>query len=248
MSTYTTIGIASREDRQSSLYEVLKRLSPQADIIWVYLGYKAVPDWYVEFENVKWEVMQEEDMGDTGKFVGFALAGKSTEYYLTCDDDLFYPDNYVEFMIEGAKRYRNEAVVCMHGWDAKPNQVSYHRDRAAWHHFNSDVPLDTPCHIPGTLGMCFHTSLCPDLTLDVFERPNMADLWMGKYCSERGIPRIVLAHKKGFLPNSDLYDMGKSIWAESSASREKEEFQTDVLNSIEWDHGDPEVLRWTSAL
>lgn len=233
----TTIGISTLKERQQSLHEVLKRLGPQADQIFVYLGYNDVPSFtFPNVEYIPMNAVGESDFGDAGKF--YMADQIKIGYYLTCDDDLFYPDDYVEFMIAGCKRHGDAAAVALHGWDARPAQKSYHKDRAAFYHYSRHQAEDIPAHILGTLGMCYPAALLPDLNMAVFERPNMCDLWFAMHCNERNIPRIVLAHEKGYLPNSDLYDMGKSIWAHHTNDLERERFQTETLNGVDWNKGD----------
>jgi hypothetical protein len=235
------IGMTSILGRQECLREALNSLLPYVYHIFVYLQYEDLPGWATEYEQAgvtfRPRIGDEPDLGDSRKYHFYeGWAGRDV-YFFTADDDAIYPPDYAKTMVAAIERYGRQAVVGLHGWDAKPGQLSYHRDRAAWHHYSHDLAQDTPCHVLGTLAVGWHTSLLPDLTMDEFDRPNMCDLWFARHCNERGIPRIVLAHRGDWIRNSEHYDKRKSIWGHYARHPEREAFHTQTLNSIEWAYG-----------
>jgi hypothetical protein len=244
MNEQVTIGIASIPERISCLKAALESLLPQLgrdDTVTVYLnGYDTVPDWMARPDMVGNIIpvlsscSGPGDTGDAGKFYG--LNRCDSGYYFALDDDYIYPPTFIQDSIAAAEKYDRQAAVSLHGWDAKPNQASYHRDRAHTYHYKHDVPQDTPVHIMATNTLCFHRSLLPNLSIDDFKRPNMADLWFSMYCNERGVRRIVRAHGSKYIKDAE-YDKQQSIWARFSRSPEKERFQTDTLNGVVWDKG-----------
>jgi hypothetical protein len=233
------VGIASIKDRQASLREALDSLIPQVDHIVVFLNYNGRPVWCEEYapKVVFIEIDDRPDLGDGHKYWMYQWLRSEDLYFFTCDDDMIYPPDYVATMIAAIERYDRRAVIALHGWDARPNQESYHRHRAAWYHYSSDLATDTPAHVLGTCTAAWHTSIIPDLTLAEFERPNMCDLWFARHCNERNIPRIVIAHRGDYITNSKKYRVKNSIWSTYSSDRNREKFHTEVLNAIQWNHG-----------
>lgn len=193
------IGIASMPGREDGLNTVLRQLAPQADEIFVYLNaVNEVNATLPEYRNVRY--FTGPDLGDRGKF---HFMENFEGYYLTCDDDIVYPNNYVQSIINGIEKYSRQAVVGWHGsifkenfkkfYDAKYRQVlSFSKLRGT----------DTFVHILGT-GICgFHTSTI-SLSTEDFRLPNMADVYLGIQCQLQSIPMVVLAHEGGLATPID---------------------------------------------
>lgn len=229
-----TIGIATLKERRESLRQVLEALSPQADQIYVYLSRHNTPPPF-SFSNVEYipsGAVSDSDLGDAGKFL---FVDQAKDYYMACDDDLDYPANYVEYMIDMISKHG--PVVTLHGWDTKSNQRSYHRDRGARYHLFSEQKHAIPVHVAGTGVLAIDKTALPELSIKAFERPNMADLWFSKHCNENHIPRMVAPHAADFLAHSDQVAVKDTIWGWNSRDMKKERFQTDLLNSIVWNKG-----------
>jgi len=102
----TVVGMATFKGREKAVDTAINSLSNQVDEIILY-------------DN---EVNP--DLTDNGKFYGLSLQ-KEPCYYFTCDDDLFYPSNYVETMIESIERLGG--IVTHHGRKLKGLYLSYYR-------------------------------------------------------------------------------------------------------------------------
>ena len=157
-------------------------------------------------------------------------------YYFTCDDDLIYPESFTAIIISALEVRAGHAVAGFHGWDAKPEQKSYHRDRAKNYHCLFDQEGPRLCHIIGTGCTGWKVGA---LRIDIsdFPRKNMADLWFSRLCNAQQIPRIVLPHKADYLKYT-VPRAGTTIWDENSRDLSKEQFQTDLLNATKWRRGE----------
>ena len=221
--------------RQAALCEVIESLSGQYDRLRIYAN-GGIDTGFLDGYDC--EVFTGDDLGDAGKFYTVGRIKKGV--YVSCDDDLIYPENFVERLLQGLDEFPG-AVVGFHGWDAKPKSISYHRDRAINYHFRQTVEDANYCHVIGTGCTALRVGDVK-MSLSDFERPNMADLWMSKLCNEQGVPRVVLPHERDWIQYSTKIDKNDSLWGKLSRDPEKERFQTDMVNSIRWDKHEPEEV------
>lgn len=161
--------------------------------------------------------------GDAFKFLKLI---DSNGYFLTIDDDLIYPPNYVDFMIAKCKEYGNTKVITLHGRNFKKFPItSYYSDATERYSCLHTVKQNIKVQFGGTGVMCFHTNLFK-LPIDFFRSPNMADVWIGKYCMENKIEILCVRHEKGYInyiPQiSTIYD----------THVKSDKIQTLVTNSI----------------
>ena len=93
------VGMASLPNRVEGLKDTIKCLSPQVDHIYVWLnGYKEIPN--VTETNVTFH-LSKENIGAVGKVKIREIIDKSNDFYFfTCDDDIIYPNNYIEHNIK----------------------------------------------------------------------------------------------------------------------------------------------------
>jgi hypothetical protein len=92
------IGMATTEERYKHAQRVIKNLSNQGASIHL----------QVNSEDI--------DYTDLGKYAGLYIAHQKNELpdiYLTCDDDIVYPKNYVKRMVEAIEEHK--CIVTYHG-------------------------------------------------------------------------------------------------------------------------------------
>lgn len=165
------------------------------------------------------------ELGDANKFRGVVNA---EGYCFTVDDDLIYPEGYVDYMIEKIEKYDRNAVITLHGKIIINQPISsfYGNDFLKLRCLQ-EVRKDIPVHIPGTGVMAWHSDTI-QFSMNDFPEPNMADIWAGIKCEKENVKRICVQHEKGWLkhiPNdSDLYRENKS----------RDKLLTETINSIEW--------------
>ena len=110
----TIAAIATMPERLHLLEKVILSLRSQVDIIQVYLN---------NFETIPTFLASEEallsrdalgDIGDAGKFFWFDK--EEYDYYLTVDDDLLYPENYVSTLIHEFEKRHKKAIIGVRGF------------------------------------------------------------------------------------------------------------------------------------
>lgn len=222
--------MATIPGRERSLKETVASLIGQVDKLYIYANnYKSVPD-FLNQDKIKVFISDDwlGDLGDSGKFFN---CHTYKGYHFTVDDDIIYPGDYVSKTIESIDKYERRYVLSYHGriFNDLPVHNYYHCHTAAFSCFHQ-VDKDVFSHIIGTGVMAYHSDTIL-IKLSAFEVPNMADIWLSKYCQENNIPRVILNHPAGWIKQSGKEDKSKSIYFKNHAKCDK---QTEILNSVAW--------------
>jgi len=118
----TSINIATQPSRVEQLKKTVASLYDQVDIIRIYLnGFKKIPK--LPNPDNKITYTQGEDLTDNGKFY-FLKEQAKDEYYLTCDDDIIYPSNYVSVLRDTIDKF--DCIVTYHGRILKEGCETYY--------------------------------------------------------------------------------------------------------------------------
>ena len=233
-------GMASIPSRIEVLKCVVDRVLPQVDSLFVYLnGHAEVPEFLVDRPGVRYALSKTDprgDLGDAGKFVGLE-SHLGDCFYLSLDDDIKYPADYVLRTLMRVEGYGRQAVVSWHGANfTKTPRISSFRDDRLVFHCRGDVAADAPAHILGTGVMAFHSSTIRPMLRD-FKAPNMADIWMGALGQSSQTPFVALAHKARWIDTFRGTDEG-SIWEKTAKD---DRTQTRAVNDIgPWSHYSPD--------
>jgi glycosyltransferase involved in cell wall biosynthesis len=181
--------------REDTLLKTIDSIYHQCDIINVALNdYKNIP---VELYDKKINLfITDNDKGDAYKFYNLV---NSDGYYLTIDDDLIYDKNYTQFMINKIEEYNRKSIITIHGRNFQNFPINSYYNRATTvYHFRSSLDSDKVVQFGGTGVMGFHTDLLK-VSMDYFQYPNMADVWIGKYSKENNIKIICASHDKDLV-------------------------------------------------
>jgi len=199
-----TVSLASIPSRESGLKRVVASLLGQVDQLNVYLNnYDSVPD-FLSHPKIRVERSQEHgDLRDNGKF--FFLEEADEGYYLTVDDDIAYPANYVSYLIAKLRQYGDRVIAGFHGTIMSPQQERFFDvERRTVLSFKRELLEDSQTHLLGTGTTAWHTTAIK-LTLDDFETQGMADLWLAVRAQQQDVPMMAVARPDGYLaPFSDL--------------------------------------------
>ncbi len=227
-----TVGMASIKSREHILQKVINSLINQVDSIHVYLNdYDKVPQFLQNNSKITFYLGKiYKDRGDTGKF--FAISKVEEGYFFSCDDDLIYPEDYVEHTVEILKSFKNRVIVTYHGVLLNDGQLrSYYHDRKQIH-YSRFQRISIPIHIGGTGVMAFHVkTFKPDTTLFLY--PNMADIWVGLQAQEKRISMICAPRPMNWIKAEPL-PLSETIYG----SKKNHDIQTQVLNEWKETHGE----------
>lgn len=205
-------GVATVPSREETFRRMLASVAPQVDSICVYLsGYtgflQGLP------ENCTQNKPLDDLYGDAGKFIALQEAHDCLggAYYLTFDDDLLYPPDYVETMIAGIERYKRLVVCSFHGRTfGRFPILNYYRSAIRRYACLRDVHKDVSVDVLGTGCMGFHTSALK-LNMGDFPSRNMADVHMTVALRRQGVLAICLKHSDGWIKHLPV-DHGRSIY------------------------------------
>lgn len=226
-------SLASIPAREPSLRKTVASLLPQVDRLGVYLnGYGTVPEFLADPRIDVARSEEHGDRGDAGKF--FWSDAGDADYHLACDDDLLYPPDFATTMVAACDRYGRRALVGLHGALMREKAAGYYGHTAKRYHCLADVTGDHAVHVIATATLCWHRSIA--ITPDIFQHPNMADMWVSAWANEHDIPRVVVAHEKGWV--TAMKPAGGTIWDASTRKRggpmDTRERQAEVARRTQW--------------
>lgn len=194
-------GMATMPSRKETAERALASILPQVDRLWLFLDrFEDVPQ---IFHHPKIEILRSADHGDlraNGKFLGLSLEEQDC-IYLSVDDDILYPHDYVRRLHRHLARYRSQAVVGVHASILKPPIQTYRhsrrvllRRRLQWLNLEVDVL--------GTDSVALDSRV---LRFDVREwsHVNMVDLHFAILCRRRGLPLISIRRYRDWIKHLD---------------------------------------------
>lgn len=175
------VNIATVGDRKESLNKVLECLNNQtlpADQINVY-------------DNLAEDV----DLTDNGKFY-FLQNYSEPIYYLSCDDDILYPPNYIEKIVNGIEEHKS--IVTFHGRLLRAKGVNYYRGHKVFRCLGR-VTKDRVIDVAGTGVTGFRTDYFNPLHIWSSKYKQMSDLVFSLEAAKQGKNITVLKHNPGLL-------------------------------------------------
>lgn len=232
--TMATIGgLATFADRIGIVEATVHSLIGQIDLLMIYCNdepsfhnaRRITPDGTVK-------TFRGPDVTDRGKFHFCSQLKGTDHYYLTFDDDLIYPPDYVEHTVGELNKLNDQAIVSYHGKKlVEPMQKYYaglteRQDRAAYRVLYN-VKGDHDVDMVGTGCMAFRLDyFCPEnLREDM-----MADLEVSILAKEQGKRMVVLDHRGGWVRYHPAMATKWTIW--DHYQQEDDSKQTILVNRL----------------
>jgi hypothetical protein len=201
-------SVCSIPVRQQQLEQVVERILPQVDHLHVYLDkYPAVPPFLKDNRAIT--VWRSQDQGrdhrDNAKFLPYDALKASCDqfYYVTVDDDLIYPMDFVGTLLANLDRFERRVVAGLHGVVYEEEPSGYFRRRFI-HHFN--LGTHGPCLVNnlGTGTMAFHSDLFAVLNPRTWDMGGMVDIFMSIEARRAGAPMLCIERTDGWLQESRM--------------------------------------------
>lgn len=163
--------------------------------------------------------------GDSAKFLFLPFVNG---YFFTVDDDLLYPPDYAEKLIEKYEQFNGDRIVALHGRNFKQWPIdSYYNSPFDAYRVLGDVKDDVLVEFAGTCTTMWHTDLLRFYPADI-KSINMGDIWLSFFSKQKNIPIMVIAHESGWV--NYLLDKGDdTIFVNYKKSHDA---QTDLANLI----------------
>lgn len=201
--------------RRAALSQVIKTLLPQVDRLCIYQN-----DYSEAIDGC--ESSSGPDLGDVGKTVGDVSPG---DYVFLVDDDILYPRDYCEKMIEHLQRYGG--CVGVHGCVLNKKVENYFRDRKVFH-FTSSVLKHPPIgvHVLGT-GTTAYRSGDFDIDPSYPKAKNMLDIFFALKAQEQKIPMKIINRRRFWLKPA-IQEDSQSLYRTRGGGEE----QTKWINTV----------------
>lgn len=216
MKKEITVTLASFPPRKAGLILTVNAMLPQCDRLCLYLnGYDEVPEELPKSDKLEIVLAgpdsEAPDKGSQGKH--HWLDKYPDGYYLTVDDDIFYPADYTEKMVKAIEKYSRKAIVTCHGTsyklDAQGRIPTGKLDRAFRRYWMYDkgFPEDVYVHCCGN--GC--SGFCPSeigMTGAVSKGPLHSgdDGDCALFAQKNGIPIVRMATEAAWLrPNPEIW-------------------------------------------
>lgn len=207
--------------RRAQLLEVVASISQQVDHLFVHLDkFQDIPHELRAWNNVSVRLSSEygTDMRDNAKFLPYNDLKRDygSFYFLTCDDDLIYPNDYVRSHLKRLSEFGNSVVTGLHGVVCAENPKFYFADRYVLHFVRG---LRGGHHLVNSLGtgtLAFHSDLFEALTPSTWGRGGMVDIFFAIEARQRHIPLLCIDRHDGWLQaaqfaakEATLFDEGR---------------------------------------
>lgn len=190
------VGIATWKPRMPTIYKTLESLTDQVDEIHVFLNeYDHVPEWLPKFENVYYHHENGKNYGPAAKFKFQNIA--DADYYFTCDDDIIYPNDYIDKSIEFATKNPN-CLYSYHGSVLNKEFFNIIKNRKL-HSYQDELEISTRVHIGGS-GVMFWNLNFLKIPLEIIDLDNFDDeIQVCKWLLMKNIKIICPAKNKNWI-------------------------------------------------
>jgi hypothetical protein len=190
--------MATMPSRAATFPIALASIVAQVDRLYLYLdGHSAIPEPVRQHPQVV-PILSSEVPGlaGDGKFLGMSRELEPC-LYLTVDDDIAYPPDYVVKLRAGLEAHHQPVVVGYHGSILHRPLKSYLHDRTVLF-FGAGLDRSRVVDVLGAGTVMFDTGV---LNFDVrsWSQVNKNDLYLAMEAAKAKLPLICLARDEGFL-------------------------------------------------
>lgn len=154
-------AIASYPPRIELLRDCIESLLPQVDHLFVYLNnYRDVPKYLHDYDAGKLHYILDTNSAYRASAKFFWL-DKHECYWLICDDDIIYPPNYAQTMLERFRQHGERCIVGAHATIFASEVQDYWRSRLSNISFSEALDRDQRVHMLGSGTLFLHSRQLP---------------------------------------------------------------------------------------
>lgn len=193
-------GMATIPSRTVQLELAVRSLLPQVDSLVVYLNNFGDAPTPAVLADPKVLVLRSEsaqgDLRDVGKFAAWA---QSADFYLSVDDDIIYPPNFVTQLVKASLELGEAAAVGVHGAMLNQPIQSYFRDRLV-HHCRATLETLEQVHVVGTGTLLLPRAVVAQLDYALLHGyAGAADLGLSLLLAAAGVPRYIIPRRADWV-------------------------------------------------
>ncbi len=225
MATYPG-GFKTVADAVKSLLNQTKKI----DRIVIHVNSTKLPDTLPNDSRIDVR-LSEENHADNGKF---KYMHEFDGYFLTVDDDIFYPTDYVERMIEYVDQFEKKSIIGVHGavFPVGPPLTRWaeYKELRRTHTFMSANSSFTKVNCLGTGTIAFHSQIgTPDFK--DFDTLRMVDLHIAVWAQKNDISMYSCPRKKEWLSEFEI-EHEQRIWSQANTEKELQANMLLTLNKV----------------
>jgi hypothetical protein len=209
-------AMATMPNRLPYLEEVVETIRPQVDVLRVYLNGFIEPPEFLKAEEACLSNDADGDLGDAGKFYWLDDEElRDYTHYLTLDDDIGYPKDYVSKLKAEFDIRQGGAIVGVHGSEFSQPIVSFVESRQNRCRFYEGLEIPRSVHILGTATTMWGKDTI-QLTKEDFPLRNMGDLQLAIAAQKQNVPMVAIPRPEGWVTERRPWtDEGFSIWKQT---------------------------------
>lgn len=180
--------------------------------------------------------LSEENHADNGKF---KYMHEFSGYFFTVDDDISYPEDYIEKMIEYVDFFNRTSIIGVHGaiFPVGPpiSRWAEYKELRRTHPFMSGNSSFTKVNCLGTGTIAFHSQIgIPNF--DELDTLRMVDLHIAVWAQKNQISMYSCPRKKEWLSEFDI-EHEQRIWSQANTQQELQAKMLMTLNKVPfWDY------------
>ncbi len=222
-----TANFATYPPREAALKKAVESIIDQVDEVRIHFNeyiYQEIP---LHFQNMEKVFCSAGDnFTDNGKFEPLDNFAYDTleEYYFSCDDDIIYPQDYVEKTVANIQRYG--IIVTYHGRKLQGLDRNYYRGHKSFRCLG-EVTEDVVIDVAGTGVTAFDTRYFHPEGITQDKRQKMSDLLFSLEASKQKKVIGCCSHEAGWIKtiihDENIYD---------TESRSQSGIQEQISNEI----------------
>ena len=219
---------------RQAVESLLDQSTPPSKIL-IHVNESEVPPTLPDDDRIEVYCSPEENLTDIGKFKMASMVDSG--YVLTVDDDIIYPNNYVESHIKWLKAFDNRVITGFHGAvlpvGASITHWDEYKEQRRVHWFRRGLSTPVPVQIVGTGTMGYHTEHVK-FDFSEFKYQRMVDLFVATHAQKHEIPMITPPRPdEWMIPIEDADEDLEAIWAQVQSNFELQNKMLEVLQSVE---------------
>lgn len=219
-------AVCSIPSRIEAFCAVVQRILPQLDQLHVYLDkYESVPEF---LKSNKIHIYRSQDyqvdLRDNAKFLGFDGLKKAHPkgfYYLTFDDDIEYPHDYVRHLLCSIEDFGRKATVGVHGVVSFESPASYSADRFVYHFATSELYQPKLVNNLGTGTAAFWSGTFDSIDPFAWGRGGAVDIDFAILAKHQGVPMVCVQRHRNWLSAHQLPSSDVALFEENRAREEQ---------------------------
>ena len=210
MSEKITVLIASVKQREQQLEIVIDRIAQQhgeykITVHLVLNFYDEIPAWLSQFDFAVPHLNPENTNAHDAIWNYVPRDG----YVFVMDDDIYYPLDFFDKLIDSLERHKRRVVVTAHGSNIITPAIDYMMSRQTWG-FTDRLERDIFNSLCG-VGVCAFNTDTIKPKLEDFRIPFMRDLYFSKLCLRENVKIVNIQRPEKWLmplttPGTSVYD------------------------------------------